>query len=183
MSLTTEDLLAQEEMENGELRAQVTAEQLKAAILRTEVNELRRELAFHSHQYAKDLAAMTKERDESVQAEMENHERIAAAQAQVAALTKERDNYKDIIKDQWAQPELAAAQARVKSLHEALWKAHGLLAKMNIPMISDALDTVDDTAALDARLAQERERCAVECEKYASNTSHQDVATAIREMT
>ena len=38
------------------LRAQVTAEQLKAAVLRTEVNELRRERAFNER-LARDLAA------------------------------------------------------------------------------------------------------------------------------
>jgi hypothetical protein len=85
---------------------------------------------------------------------------IEGLQEQVAALTNGRDwfNHKSkcLEMERVSQEEyIAAAQLRVKSLHEALWKAHGLLAKMNIPMISDALDTVDDTAALDARLKDE----------------------------
>ena len=72
--------------ELDELRAQVTAEQLQAAILRTEVIELRRELAFHSHQYAKDLAAMTKERDD-LQDKCNNFQnKCRAAQLQVEQL-------------------------------------------------------------------------------------------------
>jgi seryl-tRNA synthetase len=119
----------------------------------------------------------------------EKYARLHAASCRdddtIAALREERDK---------VIAELAAAQARVKSLHEALWKAHGLLAKMNIPMISDALDIVDDTAALDARLAQEREKCAElllrtdlknlpDEWKQAAATALQAYATAIREIT
>ena len=121
------------------------------------------------------------------------------ADEQLAAMTRERDwlNHKSkcLEMERVSQEDcITAAQARVKSLHEALWKAHGLLAKMNIPMISDALDLVDDTAALDARLAQEREKCAElllrtdlknlpDEWKQAAATALQAYATAIREIT
>ena len=119
--------------------------------------------------------------------------------ARIAELEAERDwlNHKSkcLEMERVSQEDcITAAQARVKSLHEALWKAHGLLAKMNIPMISDALDVVDDTAALDARLAQEREKCAElllrtdlknlpDEWKQAAATALQAYATAIREIT
>jgi citrate synthase len=102
------------------LRAQVNAEQLKAAILRTEVNELRRERAFNER-LARDLAA---------------------AQAQIAQLREALVVSCKPVMDSYAGP------ARLVDFNIAL-----------------AIPT--DTAALDARLAQERERCAVECAKYA----------------
>jgi hypothetical protein len=73
---------------------------------------------------------------------------IADADSKLAAMTAERDA---AIKEvgRWSR-EAGYAQAREAALREALWKAHGLLAKMNIPMISDALDMIHDDTALKA---------------------------------
>ena len=113
MSLTTEDLLAQEEMENDELRSQV------------------------------------------------------------AALTKERDDLQDKCNN--FQNKCRAAQLQVEQLQEALetisdeenWGEDGCWESSSYPdeIAMEALSTPTDTAALDARLAQERERCAVVAEK------------------
>ena len=112
MSLTTEDLLAQEEMENDELRSQV------------------------------------------------------------AALTKERDDLQDKFNN--FQNKCRAAQLQVEQLQEALetisdeenWGEDGCWESSSYPdeIAMEALSTPTDTSALDARLAQERERCAKVCE-------------------
>ncbi len=107
------------------------------------------------------LAAMTKERDEHIKlTNMALDERDEYLK-QLDAMTQERNLWQDEYGD--SKVELAAAQAREAKLREALWKAHGLLAELNIPMISDALDMIQDTTALDELLKAERERCAKVC--------------------
>jgi hypothetical protein len=156
------------------------------------------------------LAAMTKERDRW----QEDSMRQAATINRMSAAAEDRNEvdqlrhaehekelkYEKMNTEVWrrdaegklkdrtaAYRELAAAQAQIAQLREAL----GVVCKPVMDSYAGPARLVDfnialaiptDTAALDARLAQERERCAVECAKYASNTSHQDVAAAIREM-
>ena len=86
----------------------------------------------------KELSACQKERDESVQAEMENHERIAAAQAREAKLREALEFYGACddgctCGDGWN--------------HDVAWEALDLA-------------TTDNTDALDRRLQEERAKVA-----------------------
>jgi hypothetical protein len=155
--------------ELDDLRVQVTAEQLKAAVLRTEVNELRRERAFNER-LARDLAAMTKERDRW----QEDSMRQAATINRMSAATEDR-NEVDQFRHAEHEKELAAAQVQIAQLREALetisdgenWGEDGCWESSSYPdeIAMEALAIPTDTTALDARLAQERERCAVVAEK------------------
>jgi hypothetical protein len=78
--------------------------------------------------------------------------------------------------------QLEAAQAREAQLREALEECR-LMArdKFDLLFIDGVLALPIDHAALDARLAQERERCAVEVET-GSGYSYSELAAAIRSM-
>jgi hypothetical protein len=109
---------------------------------------------------------------------------LDALRAQVAALTKERDRWQEAYErcntvcgatEECWNADLAAAQAQITQLREALetisdgenWGEDGCWESSSYPdeIAMEALATPTDTAALDARLAQERERCAVVAEK------------------
>ena len=79
--------------------------------LRAKVEELSKELKYEG------LKTAVWQRD----AEGKLEDRTAAYH-ELAAMTKERDNYKAIIAEQWAQPELKAALAENARLREALEK-------------------------------------------------------------
>ena len=74
--------------------------------------------------YYKHVCAMTDEklRDKSEIAEelAVRDMRIKELEAKLVAMTQERDNYKDMLKEQWACPELLASQAYAAQLREAL---------------------------------------------------------------
>jgi hypothetical protein len=120
---------------------------------------------------------------------------LDALRAQVAALTEERDHWQQAYErcnevckataECW-NADLAVAQVENVQLRDFVETVRELATIETPTAVIQALNSLDlhtyHTAALDALLAQEREACAVECAKYASNTSHQDVAAAIREM-
>lgn len=125
----------------------------------------------------------------------------SALKEQVATLTKalkyekmntavwQQDAKKKLDDRTYAYHELAAAQAQIVQLREALkvvedgiddcW-AVNCPAEMNVFRAAIAIPT-DDTA-LRERLAQERERCAKELEEIADLYSPEDCAAAIRSM-
>jgi hypothetical protein len=96
--------------------------------------------------------------------------------AQVAALTKDREQERATTLAQFSAigKELAAAQTQIAQLREALetisdgenWGEDGCWESSSYPdeIAMEALAAPTDTAALDARLKEERERCAKVCE-------------------
>lgn len=74
--------------------------------------------------YFKHVSAMTKEELHSkaeIAEELAVRDmRIKELEAKLVAMTQERDNYKDMLKEQWACPELLASQAYAAQLREAL---------------------------------------------------------------
>ncbi len=219
MSLTTEDLLAQEEIENEKLRDQLAAmtkerDELQdkcnnfASKCRTAIAEsdaLNLELQKRdkcsymgpmrdcpTHGESEQLAAMTQERDKSIRNEsairtlMEcyqlggctDHERLAR---DLAAMTQERD---DLLaeKSRWiarannylgqacenvsANSMLIAAQADNARLREAMeyWMPDETMVEKHEESMWDKhikmLQLQTDHTALDARLKEERDKCA-----------------------
>jgi hypothetical protein len=166
MSLTTEDLLAQEEMENDELRAQVAA-------LTKERDKYRKQVVL-GFKHLMETPVITDTEIEEGYTAFE-HLRLALVKA-----LNERDwfNHKSkcLEMERVSQEEyITAAQAQVARLREALetisdeenWGEDGCWESSSYPdeIANEALAIPTDTAALDARLAQERERCAVVAEK------------------
>ena len=101
------------------------------------------------------------------------------ADEQLAMMTEERDKM---------FADLAAAQAQIAQLRGALEKiaevcnGYDLEAGWACRHAMEALSTPTDTAALDARLKDERERCAKEAWMAASSDCEDRVAAAIRSM-
>ena len=97
---------------------------------------------------------------------------LDALRAQVAALTMDLDHWRYQADEAGVTRvllggKIAAAQAHIAQLREAL-EAMVLAARehrMGLRIADEALAISTDTTALDARLAQERERCAVVAEK------------------
>jgi chromosome segregation ATPase len=128
------------------LRAQVTAEQLKAAILRTEVNELRRERAFNER-LARDLAAaqaqvaaLTKDREQERATTLSQ---FSAIGKELAAMTKERDR--------WQQ-----AYDRCNDVcraTEECWNADIALAQAENVQLRDFVETVRELATIETPTA------------------------------
>jgi hypothetical protein len=134
------------------------------------------------------VAALTKERDELVKifAKGLDSELVASERRlryevidQLTAMTKGRDwlNHKSkcLEMERVSQEDyITAAQAHAAQLREALetisdeenWGEDGCWESSSYPdeIANEALATPTDTSALDARLAQERERCAKVCE-------------------
>ena len=116
------------------------------------------------------------------------------ASEQLTTVTKERDELDREFGSEHrlylaCQHDLTAAQAHIAQLREAL-EYFGTL-KLSDGTYADkccvavaALSIPTDTAALDARLKDERERCAVECDKKAIGFDRQDFVQCeiIREM-
>ena len=88
-----------------------------------------------------------------------NHSRYLNLCRDLAAMTKERDNYKDMISEQWAQPELKAALAENARLREALEK---LASVEGNGVARLALALPNDSSALQERLKEEREKIRAE---------------------
>lgn len=98
---------------------------------------------------------------------------------EIAALTKERDDAIGVKKVafhhyQETKNQLAASQAREAKLHEILdcGRTNGFL---NYQVIDDLNDIPADDTALQQRLADERERCAVVCDKYMHNACADEI--------
>jgi len=128
-------------------------------------------------------------------------EEYEALRAQVAALTQERDEWKDAAVNGgnagYLRERLAASQAREAKLRlaaEAFSRArkhaqdYGHLAEAYYHadnMNDEALAIPTDTTALDERLAQERERCAESIEFFGAamnNNYGRECADAIRSL-
>jgi len=164
-----EEVVLQQEARIADLEAKNTE-------LRKQLEELTQErdaLKMTAHRYKEErLAVMTAEMD----AERYKHEQAITINERLLS-----DN-------RIAAEQLAAAQAREQQLREAVEEI-AKAARLNQStwgiFIQDfcvkTLALPQDTSALDARLKEERERCAVKCDhmRYASN---QDIAAAIRGM-
>lgn len=131
----------------------------------------------------KELAAMT----HCYNIECANHK---SSREQLDAMTDERDSYKAMVKEQWAQPELAASKAREQQLRIAMFntasacRIWGGEAERARKMLEDYLALPQDDAALDARLASERERCAKVCGEIGKDiVCPEECAAAIRSLT
>jgi regulator of replication initiation timing len=153
------------------------------------------------------VAALTKERDELVKifAKGLDSELVASERRlryevidQLTAMTKGRDwlNHKSkcLEMERVSQEDyITAAQAQVAQFREALetisdeenWGEDGCWESSSYPdeIAMEALALPSDTAALDARLKKERERCAKVCEGHPDNLgAGYNFATTIREM-
>jgi len=131
------------------------------------------------------------------QANFDLRSRIVTLESDNASLTKERDRAYQGSEAQ-TQDQLAAAQATNKKLAGYLWKFGRHFEdcgwQMNKPCncgFEAANSTANDTTALDARLAAERDRCAKVCYDYGADIRKHPMTTngawqcaaAIRSMT
>lgn len=116
---------------------------------------------------------------------------IKQFRAELAAMTAERDRYKDVAETHASamqelikvREELAAAQATNERLREALEQVAEEKARGYHEIRSIALDVLalpNDTTALDARLKEERERMIA---LYSPDDTAQDWIDKIRSMT
>ena len=105
-----------------------------------------------------------------------NHSRYLNLCRDLAAMTKKRDNYKDMISEQWAQPELKAALAEnsrmvseIEATFDTIAAKDAVIERLKIGMAKhssaylghqeeweELLNIPNDDSALQARLAQER---------------------------
>ena len=158
-----------------ELEAQVAAQLLEICDLSAKLADFMQSHELNHSRYlelCRQVAALTKERSVQFTEFISVGNKLAAAQDKIKALEAERDSYKAMVKEQWAQPELVEAQARIKVLRAALEKVRLKTdPKYGVPTINAALDQPDDHAALDAALKAERERCAKVCDEQIFNTN------------
>ncbi len=161
--------------------------QLVASDLERQVAALKAELTTMEQLYGTEFnlnnkliavrAALTKERDEAVSAvqrlrEGQPFDQVVAADIvrrgmeQLAAMQRANDHQHSLIET--AQDQLAASQAREQRLRDAMVIAlgHYSMRTNAASVLENALALLQDDTALQVRLKEERERCAVECEQH-----------------
>lgn len=104
---------------------------------------------------------------------------------QVAALTNERDEALRVTFDVRVIEQLAAAQATIDRLREALKEEASCGKRIGVfASTVEALALPNDTTALDARLAQERKEIADTCDRFHERgMTPAECAAHIRSMT
>ena len=116
-------------------------------------------------------------------------EHILNLEAQVAALTQERDALSSVVRDDYVelkglQVEAAAKDAVIERLKDVL-DTYGVHDSEEECAVCTAVGTPNDDSALQERLVQERERCAKVCEEVEptiSSSATLECASAIRSM-